>query len=192
VIERISRQSYASFLSDRIFAPLEMHDTGYGTIPGDVVKGYVRSASSASEPEKWQSGRPLRLEIMGGFGGLYSTLDDVLVWIRALESNKILSAAYRKAMFADRGHNYGFGWRFAVKFGRPLRWHTGSDSSAAFASIVDSFPDEGLTVVALTNNTGLTHSTATLVVGGKSTTFPATAAREVVEQVESLYFTGKP
>jgi D-alanyl-D-alanine carboxypeptidase len=115
----------------------------------------------------------------------------MLVWSRALESDKLLSPASRQAMFTDYGHNYGFGWRFAAKLGRKLIWHTGNDQAAGFAAILDRFPEEDLTVVVLTNNIGLTNTTATLTIGGKATTFPATAAREVVEQVEGLYFSGK-
>jgi CubicO group peptidase (beta-lactamase class C family) len=147
--------------------------------------------SATSGHDEWQSGSPTRLETHGGFGGLYSTLDDMLIWSRALESDKLLSPAWRQAMFTDYGHNYGFGWRFANKFGRKLVWHTGNDQDAGFASILDRFPEEGLTVVVLTNYIGLTNSTAMLTVGGKSTTFPATATREGVERVESLYFIGK-
>ncbi len=191
VIENVSGQSYSEFMRSRIFVPLGMRNTGYGEVPGGAVKGYIRSVSAPSGHDEWQSGSPARLETHGGFGGLYSTLDDMLIWSRALDSDKLLSPASRQAMFTDYGHNYGFGWRFASKFDRKLVWHTGNDQDAGFASILDRFPVEGLTVIVLTNNIGLTHSTATLTVAGESTTFPANAAREVVERVESLYFTGK-
>jgi len=191
VIERVSGRHYSDFLHSRIFGPLGMRDTGYGTIPGKAVKGYIRTISKSSQHEEWRKGAPAKLEAEGGFGGLYSTVDDMLNWNRALTAGTILSAASRKAMFADYGHNYGFGWRFAAKFNRKLVWHTGNDPSGGYASIVDRFPEEDLTVIVLTNNTGFTRSTATLVIGGKVTTFPANAARNVVERLEALYFSGK-
>jgi hypothetical protein len=43
---------------------------------------------------------------------------------------------------------------------------------------------------ALTNNLGLINYKATLVIEGKETTFQANAARKLVEQIESLYFSG--
>src|SRR5207244_12930296 len=52
VIERVSGQMYGDFLHDRIFAPLGMRNTGYGAIPGDVVRGYRRSVDGV-----WQRGR---------------------------------------------------------------------------------------------------------------------------------------
>jgi D-alanyl-D-alanine carboxypeptidase len=207
VIERVSGQHYENFLRDHIFAKLGMHDTGYGVIPGHAVRGYSRSLDG-----EWHDGGPPRpaagralidaltvirnsgshLKVSNGDGGLYSTLDDMLIWSRAQEGDKILSAASRKAMFTDYVFNYGFGWRFAPKFGQQLIWHTGNDLSAGFAAFIDRFPDEHLTVVVMTNNVGLTASTATLVIGGKETTYPASAARKLVEQVERFYFGKTP
>lgn len=117
----------------------------------------------------------------------------MLIWSRALETDRILSAASKAAMYTDYGYNYGFGWRFAPKFGRKLIWHTGNFGPAGFAAIFDRFPEDALTVVTMTNNTGtLVNTTATLLIEGKVTTFPATAMRKLVEQVEQLYFGRAP
>jgi hypothetical protein len=72
-----------------------------------------------------------------------------------------------------------------------LVWHTGADNHG-LATILDRFPAEKLTVLVMTNNTGTTDSTATLLIEGKVTTFPATAARKLVEQIENLYFGRAP
>jgi len=188
VIERASGQKYGDFLRARIFEPLHMRHTGYGSIPGGVVRGYVRSASS-----EWMAGNDFDfITSTGGAGGIYSTLDDMLIWSRALEGNRVLSAASRTAMFTDYGFNYGFGWRLAPKFGRKLIWHTGGGGLEGFATIFDRFPEAQLTVVVMTNNTGPTEAMATLLIEGKMTTFPANAARKLVERVERLYFGGEP
>ena len=189
VIERVSGQSYADFLRTRIFAPLRMRNTGYGgTLP---VTGYMRSVSPAAPQPEWQNRGPENLSAYGGFGGLYSTLDDMLIWSRALGDDRILSAGSRRAMITDYGYNYGFGLAMQTKFGRTLIYHTGNDG-AGHASIFDRFPEEQLTVVVMTNNTGVTDSTATLMIDGKPLTFQANAARKVVEEVERLYFGRAP
>jgi len=187
IIERISGQSYGDFLRTRIFTPLGMRNTGYGAIPGDIVRGYDRDIRGV-----WHRERPVNYEVLAGEGGIYSTIDDMLVWSRALRGNQILSAASREAMFTDYGHSYGFGWRFAIEYGRKLVWHTGNFFQAGLASIFDRFPEDDLTVVAMTNNVGLTKSTATLTIEGKPTTFPANAMRKTVEEVERLYFGRAP
>jgi D-alanyl-D-alanine carboxypeptidase len=185
VIECISGQSYADFTRNRLFAPLGMHDTGYGNAPGVSLKGYVRSAQG-----EWSEGKAIDLDALGGFGGIYSTVHDMLVWSRAYFGGAILSASSREAMLTDHGANYGFGWRFAPKFGRRLIWHTGNGFS--HAAIFDRFPDDDLTVVVMTNNTSPTAATATLLIEGKVTTFPANAARKLLDQVEQLYFDRAP
>ena len=110
----------------------------------------------------------------------------MLTWSRSLDADTVLSDSTRAAMFTDYGHGYGFGWRLSPKYGRSLIWHTGT--MLGFASILDRFPEEQLTVLALTNNSAPTASTATLVIEGKETTFQANASRKLVEEVERLYF----
>jgi D-alanyl-D-alanine carboxypeptidase len=98
-------------LHNRIFAPLGMSNTGYGAIPGAVLRGYERSIDGI-----WRHARPGERDLLGGEGGVYSTLDDMLIWSRVLRTGKILSATSQIAMLTDYGHNYGFGWRFSPKF----------------------------------------------------------------------------
>ena len=187
VIERASGQPYAEFVQTRILAPLGMRSTGYGPIPGDAMRGYQ------GPWHNWLNWVTPDYTPTGGAGAMYSTLDDMLIWSRVLTGDRILSDESRSAMFADYGHNYGFGWRVQDKFGRRLIWHTGSGGpTGGFGSIYDRFPEEELTVIAMTNNSGLIDFQATLVVDGKPLTFPANAARKLVEEVERLYFGRAP
>lgn len=191
VIRKVSGESYEDFLASRIFKPLGMRDSGFGLPPGGAMKGYVRTYPDGV----WRPGAPDTLEhvdIVAGAGGIYSTADDMLAWSLAQGTGKLLSSQARSAMFTDYGYNYGFGIRFAPKFGRELIWHTGNDSGGGFAAIFDRFPEDALTVVAMTNNTGVTVSTATLLIEGKVQTFPANATRKAVEEVERLYFGREP
>ncbi|HWY60499.1 MAG TPA: serine hydrolase domain-containing protein [Rhizomicrobium sp.] len=182
VIERASDEKYENYLRNRIFVPLGMTKTGFH-LKVDL-KGYVRSpdgnllqAHSFDEPAG-----------PNGPAGIYSTVDDMLTWSRAWDEGRILSAPSRIAALTDYGHNYGFGWRFAPKFGRKLVWHTGSFGPAGFASILDRFPDEKIVFVVLTNAPVATSTTATLLIEGKMTTFPANSSRKLLESVEALYF----
>ena len=187
VIERASGQRYEAFLRERIFAPLGMRDTGYGMITGDAAKGYTLASES-----EWHVVN-LDLASLGGAGGIYSTLDDMLTWSNALEDDRLLSVASRTALFTDYGFNYGFGWRFQTKYGHKLIWHTGNAGPrGGFAAIFDRFPEDHLTVVVLTNNPILIDYQATMVVGGQSLTFQGNAARKVNDRVEELYFGREP
>jgi CubicO group peptidase (beta-lactamase class C family) len=185
MIERVSGQRYIDFLNSRMFSPLGMRQTGFGEIPQSNLVGYRRTPEG-----QWQRGGTGYTAGVEGAGGVYSTVDDLRIWHRALTTDRILSAQSRRAMFTDYGHKYGYGWRLASKHGRQLIWHSGNYESAGTASILDYFPEEGLTVIVLTNNTGLTPFMATLVVGGQVITFPANAARKLIDEVEKLYYVG--
>lgn len=186
VIERASGQSYGAFLRDRVFTPLGMRDTGYGALPEDAAKGYSRDQS------EWKV-VSLDLSSLGGAGGIYSTLDDMLTWSNVLNDDRLLSVASRTALFTDYGFNYGFGWRFQTRYGRKMIWHTGNAGPrGGFAAIFDRFPEDHLTVVVLTNNPSLIDYQATMVVGGQPLTFQGNAARKVNDRVEQLYFGRAP
>ncbi len=187
VVKRVSGTPYEDFLEKRIFGPLRMRNTGFGEIPANVVKGYVRVEGEL------RVGKRQRSDIIAaGAGGIYSTVDDMLLWSLAQGSDRLLSSQSRAAMFTDYGFDYGFGVRFSPKFGRNLIWHTGNDPAAGFASIFDRFPDDALTVVAMTNADSRTDSKATLLIEGKLQTFQAGAMRKAVEEVERLYFGREP
>jgi len=184
VIDRTSGQSYGEFLKSRIFDPLNMRDTGYGgTLP---LNGYQRSTTVGSAPNTLMSTGLQNLNVLGGAGGVYSTVDDMLIWSQALEGDLILGRRSRDAMFTDYGFSYGFGWRLAPKFGQKLIWHTGNGDN--FTAIFDRFPVEQLTLVGMSNVNVPTGQTATLLIEGRMQTFPANAMRKLVEKVERLYF----
>lgn len=187
VIKRVSGASYGDFLAKRVFRPLQMRNTGFGEIPENLVKGYVRVDGELRVSKLQRSDI-----VAAGAGGIYATVDDMLLWSLAQGGDRLLSAQSRAAMFTDYGFDYGFGVRFSPKFGRKLIWHTGNDPFAGFASIFDRFPDDELTVVAMTNADSPTGSTATLLIEGKVQTFPANAMRKAVEQIERLYFGREP
>jgi CubicO group peptidase (beta-lactamase class C family) len=188
VIERASGQSYGAFLKSRIFDLLDMRNTGVGgNLP---INGYQRSTGAGAGPADLVSTGPQDLNAMAGYGGIYSTVDDMLIWSQALEGDLVLTRPSRDAMFYDYGFNYGFGWRLSPKFGQKLIWHTGAGDN--FTSIFDRFQVEQLTVVAMSNVNVPTSQTATLLIEGKMQTFPANAMRKLVERVERLYFGREP
>ena len=188
VIEGLSGQSYGEFVRDRLFAPLGMINTGFGGIPS--VNAYSRVFTPGTQKVEWQRIPTSDISVYAGAGGIYSTLDDMLIWSHALFSGRVLSADSMNPMLTDYGFNYGFAWRFAPKFGRQLIWHTGAGTD--FAAIFDRFPEDDVTVILMTNNVSPTDATATLQIEGKLTTFPANAARKLVEAVERLYFGREP
>lgn len=112
VVERISGESFGSFLDRRILQPLGMHHTRYepGRDEPDLAKGYTSFGLGAPqlavpEGEGW----------LAMAAALWSTPRDLLTWDLALMDRKILSEASWRTMatparLADgRATNYGCG-----------------------------------------------------------------------------------
>jgi D-alanyl-D-alanine carboxypeptidase len=187
-IEKVSGVSFTTFLQQHFFSPIGMTNSGGGKEPQMMAKGYFCPHGQ----DTCREGIGAHLEGVAGFNGVYSTVDDILRWTLALSEEGLLSSQSRKEMFRDYGHGYGFGWYLSKKMGRRLIWHTGLDGPAGYASIVEMFPDDHVTMIALANNTGLSHGTAALSIDGKDVTIPASPVREVVDTIERMYFDAFP
>jgi CubicO group peptidase (beta-lactamase class C family) len=88
LIERISGKTYAEFLVEQIFTPLGMKDSGYDDAR-PVLK--ARAAGYARRQGGLENAPYLDMTNPFAAGGLYSTVDDLLKWDRALAANQLLS-----------------------------------------------------------------------------------------------------
>ena len=90
VIEKASGKTYADFLSETLFQPLGMRDTGYdrnATILPRRASGYTPTAGGVINAEHWD------MSIPQGAGGLYSTSHDLLKWEQGLFGGRVLRPA---------------------------------------------------------------------------------------------------
>ena len=163
VVEKASGESLHDYLRTAFFEPLGMADTGYDDGASDVVMGYANLAGGPTEQPN------ANVSIIVGAGALYSTLDDLLVWNRALHGGRLLSPRSYRMMIADhapettpdeRGRprrDWGFGL-FSNSLGRRVSpdfldrqiYHTGSWSG--FRNMVTWQPESEVTVIVLSNN----------------------------------------
>ena len=165
VVQRASGLSFSDYLQTTFFEPLGMKDTGVDLDGGDhgLATGY------AWFPGGLTAQRQANTSVVAGAGAVYSTLDDMLVWNRALHGGKLLSpAAYAQmtANHAPQGYqprpgrtvrDWGFGL-FVAQLGSRVRpgfydtqvYHTGSWSG--FRNLVIHQPDNDVDVIVLSNN----------------------------------------
>ncbi|WP_372785828.1 serine hydrolase [Phenylobacterium sp.] len=147
VIEKVSGQTYAAYLQDHIFGPLGLKNTGYDdseTILPQRAAGYtVTGGKPRNTPY-------LAMSLPYAAGSLYSTADDLLAWQQALQSGKILKPASVAAMFTDQGFGYGYGQFISKVNGRRMWAHAGGING--FSTDLVLFPDQGLSLVILSNN----------------------------------------
>jgi CubicO group peptidase (beta-lactamase class C family) len=98
-----------------------------------------------------------------GDGGIYSSVDDLAKWDRALREHTLLSEAEMQpaltpvhvadSLPASEGHNvsYGFGWFLDPYKGHRRMWHDGE--TIGFRTTIQRLPDDNLTVIVLANRT---------------------------------------
>ncbi|GAC1475338.1 MAG: serine hydrolase domain-containing protein [Isosphaeraceae bacterium] len=146
VIEAVSGRGYADFLHEAIFEPLNMKNTGYDRSPPILkhrASGYTRSLLATINADY------LDMSIPYAAGGLYSTVDDLLLWDRALDSEKLVSRKTLEMMFTPFKENYGYGWLITREFGRAMLSHQGGING--FVTDIRRFPDEKLCVIVMSN-----------------------------------------
>lgn len=112
IAETLTEQSYEQLLEDRIFTPLKMNDTGYDN-HSDILKnratGYEKNGAS------FLNSKYLDMSIPYAAGSMYSTVEDLYLWDRALYTNKLLSSDYMEMYFkpyvkAFGETHYAYGW----------------------------------------------------------------------------------
>jgi CubicO group peptidase (beta-lactamase class C family) len=147
VVEKASGKPLHVYLRTAFFEPLGMADTGYDDDASDVVVGYANLGGGGPSPQPDHN-----VSIIVGAGALYSTLDDLLVWQRALHHGRLLSPRSHAMMIADHAPS-----DTPAERGRPRRdWglHGPADlpHQLVFRNLVSYQPDSDVTVIVLSNN----------------------------------------
>ena len=153
IVERISGQSFANFLIENIFKPLEMKNTLAFEDGKSIVTN--RAHGNSLENDTWiQTDQSLTSAVLGD-GGIYTNTIDMTKWVKALWDYKLLPAALQKEAWSrkkvENGTliNYGYGWEVEEYNNKTHQHHNGS--SIGFKNHILLFPDQKLMVILLTN-----------------------------------------
>ena len=126
VIEKATGKTYEQNLRERIFDPLGMKNSGLDR-NRYVIKN--RASGYTYGPFGVENADYIEMDSTpGAAGALYSTVEDMFLWDRALYTNKLLAKKYRDTMFtpnknvpevkAAGGRSqsvYGYGWQIFVR-----------------------------------------------------------------------------
>ncbi len=164
IVEEVSGKSFGEFLHERIFVPLKMSNTiAYEKGKNEVPRrAYGHSLSGKTEKDRWIETDQSPTSAVLGDGGIYSSLDDLAKWDRALREHTLLSQAEMKPALtpvqptdgpakagAEPYPSYGFGWFLAPFRGHKRMWHDGE--TVGFRTTIQRFPDDKLTIIVLAN-----------------------------------------
>jgi CubicO group peptidase (beta-lactamase class C family) len=149
VIETVSKRDYAAFMRENVFDPLGMADTGVEKA-GEVLRhratGYEGAGASV------RVARHLHMSLPHAAGAMYSTVDDLLKWDRALAGHRLLSPGSAEKLFTAVKDDYAYGFGVTRRFGLRVQEHGGG--IPGFVSRVCRYPDAGVFVAVLRNADG--------------------------------------
>lgn len=152
IIEKVSGKTYEQFIKENIFDKLSMKDTGCFTdeqVLKNSANGYSKSVEGIVNTKN------LHFSNLCGSGNLYSTVEDLYAWAKALREGKLLSSEYSKKIFEDHEFvedNYYYGYGFVVfKPNDNIEQIYQDGGLPGFKTIYMIYPNTGLTVIILSN-----------------------------------------
>jgi CubicO group peptidase (beta-lactamase class C family) len=160
IIEKASGQSYFDYVRDNIFKPAGMSNTDSyekGANVSNLAIGYTRMGPSgqADPTAPRRENTQMRPQKGSSAGGGYSTLGDLLRFVIALQSYKLLSKKYTEIVTTGKIEvggmvgKYAYGFGDKIFNGRHIIGHNGG--SAGVAANLDIFPELGYTSIILSN-----------------------------------------
>jgi CubicO group peptidase (beta-lactamase class C family) len=155
LIEEVSGQSYPEFMAERLFKPAGMAHTRANDLRAVIAN---RAQGYAWTGKELRNGEPTSPTQPFAAGMLVSTVADMAKWGEALIGEKIVKKSSIEQMWAPATLNdgtkaqYGLGWGIARINGHRRIGHGGGIEG--FSTEYARYPNDGLTVVVLTNLEG--------------------------------------
>ncbi len=153
IVEKASGMSFPDFLQKNIFAPLKMKGTvlyhrddrsdeahrAYGYSKRDDL--FVRTDQSLTSSTR-------------GDGTVYSSVEDLYKWDRALRGSRLVKRATLQQAFTsgaqvDEDTGYGFGWFIEKRHGQRTVWHSGNTIGST--QFIRRYLDRKFTIIVQAN-----------------------------------------
>ena len=146
MIEQVSGLSYAEYIKQNIFEPLKMSNSGFEN-PVRIIKNFAQGyclVSNEIEKAKFRD-----MSNAHASGALYSTIEDLYLWDRALYTEAVLSNESKEKMFTEFKSSYGFAWGIVEVFNHKMLSHSGEIDG--FTSNISRFINDDVTIIILSN-----------------------------------------
>ncbi len=122
IIEKVSGETYEEFLKNNIFEPLDMKNSGVDNnkaILPNMASGYYLNDENLIRCNY------VDMNIVFSAGGIYSTVEDMNLWIKGLFGEKIINKDSLKKMITPYRNQYGYGVYVDEQFNRRRINHGG-------------------------------------------------------------------
>ena len=154
VVERVTKQEYGAYVREHVFKPLGMSSASLcyaRMVVPHLASGYEVDGGALVNAAfmTW------KLPFAGG--AVCATATDLAKWQAALDSGRVLTPSSLALMrtpttLADGTKiDYGLGTRLGSLDGHRVLGHYGGERRGGFRPLLESFPDDHLTIVILMN-----------------------------------------
>jgi CubicO group peptidase (beta-lactamase class C family) len=106
IIEQVTGQTFEQVLHENILEPLDMENSGMGDYTRMIAKrasGYTRDGLEIANASQ------INMSNIYAAGAMYSTVEDLFLWDRALYTDRLLNKKYKKMMFTPFLGDYAYG-----------------------------------------------------------------------------------
>ena len=165
ILEQVTGKTYATLIAENITEPLGLKNTGYpdnNFVEQYVAQGYKFTefnffkALIAQDKGEYKPDGFRDQSTAYSTGGLYSTVDDLFVWSKAVKNHTLLSPAMTKKMLTPNLAGYGYGWfinqETYIRFNPSVQLTVHGGTLDGFASNIALYGD-GTSVIYLSNVT---------------------------------------
>ena len=153
ILEKVTGRTYEQLLREELLEPLGMDDTGYDHAE-PIIK---RRAAGYERGGGVRNAEFLDMSVPYAAGAMYSTVEDLFRWDRALYTDKLLSEKAKAEYFKPGLSGYAFGWGIGtIKLGRSpdsVRTISHGGGINGFNTLILRIPVQQHLIV-LFNNTG--------------------------------------
>ena len=163
IIEKVTGQSYASFIENNIFKKLRMLHSYYGSKTAIISN---RAHGYQTTKDGYEIADYLSMSLPYAAGSLMSTVDDMLLWSEAIHNNTLITEKSKQKAFANYSLNdgkpdyYGYGWQPNEINGVATIEHSGG--IFGYTTMGVYAPTENLYAIVLTNCSGKSPTPVTI------------------------------
>ena len=164
IVERVSKQRFGDFLSERIFKPLGMKNSSIRDDYRRLVPGRAQGYSKDGNTAPWKLNMPI-MNVYGN-GGMLTTVGDWLKWNAALDA-KTMGVPFVESLetqgVLNDGRKISYALGLDVGNYKGIKEVSHSGGTAGYQTFLARFPDKKLSVAAMCN--GFPPSSGDIVYG---------------------------
>jgi tetratricopeptide (TPR) repeat protein len=173
IIETITDKTYEEVLTEKIFTPLNMKNSGYyrhRPLIKNISSGYNKSwgdyfyVDNSDESSAYAA------------GAIYSTVEDLFLWDQALNTETLIPEKYMSLIFRKHiidpsyGGHYGYGWEYIDKpignTSEKVETIGHSGSIGGYRALYTKVPSSNSTIILLNNTSHALLTSMTTAITG--------------------------